>query len=215
MLSGLLHPTGGEIDVLGHVPQKRERDFLRRITLVMGMRNQLIWDIPVIDSLERNRAIYRIELDTFRTTLDELVSLLDLETLIDKPVRNLSLGERMKCEVAAALPDPPAPRRRLWQTVLYFACMMAFLVFSDWYNPGNVVVHRSDGTEIPAVLLQETRDEVLIQVDQQIDPANSGSPFLTEQGAVVGIASYKMGPEDYSAGFGVSVKELKAFISGQ
>lgn len=107
MLSGLLHPTGGEIDVLGHVPQRRERDFLRRITLVMGQRNQLLWDIPVIDSLERNRAIYRIEPATFRETLDELVALLDLAELIDKPVRNLSLGERMKCEVAAALLHHP------------------------------------------------------------------------------------------------------------
>ena len=107
MLSGLLHPTAGEIDVLGHVPQRRERAFLRRITLVMGQRNQLMWDIPVIDSLERNRAIYRIERDTFRKTLDELVALLDLGELVDKPVRNLSLGERMKCEVAAALLHRP------------------------------------------------------------------------------------------------------------
>jgi ABC-2 type transport system ATP-binding protein len=107
MLSGLLHPSSGELHVLGHVPQKREKEFLRQITLVMGQRNQLMWDIPVIDSLERNRAIYRIDRDTFKTTLDELVALLDLETLIDKPVRNLSLGERMKCEFAAALLHQP------------------------------------------------------------------------------------------------------------
>jgi ABC-2 type transport system ATP-binding protein len=107
MLSGLLHPTGGEIDVLGHVPQKRERDFLRQITLVMGQRNQLLWDIPVIDSLERNRAIYRIDTGTFKNTLDELIDLLDIESLLDKPVRNLSLGERMKCEVGAALLHQP------------------------------------------------------------------------------------------------------------
>ena len=108
MLSGLLHPSGGEIDVLGHIPQQRERDFLRRITLVMGQRNQLLWDIPVIDSLERNRAIYRIDRTTFRTTLEELVALLDLGELIDKPVRNLSLGERMKCEFAIALLHRPS-----------------------------------------------------------------------------------------------------------
>jgi len=76
--------------------------------------------------------------------------------------------EQQRVETAAALPDPPPARRSLWQTVLYFACMMAFLVFSDWYNPGNVVVHRADGTEIPAVLLQETRDEVVFQVDRPI-----------------------------------------------
>ena len=76
--------------------------------------------------------------------------------------------EQQRAETAAALPAPPPARRRLWQTVLYFACMMAFLVFSDWYNPGNVVVHRADGTEIPAVMLQETRDEVVFQVDRPV-----------------------------------------------
>ena len=76
----------------------------------------------------------------------------------------------------------------------------------------------SNSTELTKTIINALRvieGTVLIQVDQQIDPANSGSPFLTEQGTIVGIASYKMGPEDYSAGFGVSVKELKAFISGQ
>ena len=76
--------------------------------------------------------------------------------------------EQQRIEVAATMPDPPRPRRSLWQTVLYFACMMAFLVFSDWYNPGNVVVHKADGAEIPAVLLQETKDEVLVQVDRPV-----------------------------------------------
>jgi uncharacterized membrane protein YraQ (UPF0718 family) len=76
--------------------------------------------------------------------------------------------EQQRVETAAALPDPPPARRRLWQTVLYFACMMAFLVFSDWYNPGNVVVHRADGMQIPAVMLQETRDEIVIQVDRPV-----------------------------------------------
>jgi len=76
----------------------------------------------------------------------------------------------------------------------------------------------SNSTELTKTIINALRvieGTVLIQVDQQIDPSNSGSPFVTEQGTVVGIASYKMGPEDYSAGFAVSVKELKAFISGQ
>jgi ABC-2 type transport system ATP-binding protein len=107
MLSGLLHPTAGDATVLGHAPWRREKEYLRRMTLVMGQRNQLLWDIPVIDSLERNRAIYGIEADVYTRTLDELVELLDLGELIDKPVRNLSLGERMKCEVAAALLHRP------------------------------------------------------------------------------------------------------------
>jgi uncharacterized membrane protein YraQ (UPF0718 family) len=70
-------------------------------------------------------------------------------------------------EVAAmALPESPPPRRKLWQTALYFGAMMAFLIFSDWYNPGNVVVHKTDGTELSAVLLQETRDEIVVQAER-------------------------------------------------
>ena len=107
MLSGLLHPTAGEARVLGYVPHRRERAYLRQITLVMGQRNQLIWDIPVMDSFERNRAIYRIPEPTFTRTVTELRELLDLQTLLDKPVRNLSLGERMKCELAIALLHGP------------------------------------------------------------------------------------------------------------
>ena len=107
MLSGLLYPTGGELDVLGHVPWRREKAYLRQITLVMGNRNQLQWDIPALDSFELNRAIYRISHDEFRQTLSELTDLLDLGSLVQKPVRQLSLGERMKCEVAASLLHRP------------------------------------------------------------------------------------------------------------
>ena len=107
MLSGLLHPSGGQGRVLGFEPFKRQRDFLRQITLVMGNRNQLLWDIPVIDSFERNRAIYRLERSAYQQTVEELTALLDLDALLDKPVRNLSLGERMKCEIAAALLHKP------------------------------------------------------------------------------------------------------------
>ena len=108
MLSGLLHPTAGEARVLGHVPWQRERDFLRQITLVMGQRNQLVWDIPALDSFELNRAIYRIPAADYRRTLDELTELLDLAPLLNKPVRNLSLGERMKCEIAGRAAAPAA-----------------------------------------------------------------------------------------------------------
>ncbi len=107
MLSGLLYPTSGEVSVLGHVPSKREKSFLRQITLVMGQRNQLVWDIPAADTFELNRAIYRIPESDYRRTLDELVGLLELGPLLRKPVRNLSLGERMKCETAAALLHRP------------------------------------------------------------------------------------------------------------
>ncbi len=103
MLSGLLYPTSGEGRVLGHVPSKRERDYLRRMTLVMGNRNQLQWDLPALDSFELNRAIYRLPREDFRRTRDELIELLDVADLVRKPVRNLSLGERMKVEVIGQL----------------------------------------------------------------------------------------------------------------
>jgi ABC-2 type transport system ATP-binding protein len=103
ILSGLLYPTSGEGRVLGHVPSKRERDYLRRMTLVMGNRNQLQWDLPALDSFELNRAIYRLPREDFKRTRDELIELLDIGDLVRKPVRNLSLGERMKVEVVGSL----------------------------------------------------------------------------------------------------------------
>jgi ABC-2 type transport system ATP-binding protein len=107
MLSGLLYPTEGEARVLGHRPERREKAFLRQITLVMGNRNQLQWDIPALDSFELNRAIYRIPEAQFKRARDEYIELLDLGDLVRKPVRNLSLGERMKMEIVAALLHQP------------------------------------------------------------------------------------------------------------
>jgi ABC-2 type transport system ATP-binding protein len=107
MLSGLLYPTSGEGLVLGHVPSKREREFLRQITLVMGNRNQLQWDLPALDSFELNRAIYRLPRQHFVETRDELIELLDVEDLVRKPVRTLSLGERMKVEIVGSLLHEP------------------------------------------------------------------------------------------------------------
>ncbi len=74
--------------------------------------------------------------------------------------------EQAKMQAAMAMPDPPAPRRRLWQTSLYMACMVGFLIFSDWFNPGNAIVHKTDGTTVRGVVLQEMRDEVMIQVQE-------------------------------------------------
>jgi ABC-2 type transport system ATP-binding protein len=107
MLSGLLYPTSGEALVLGHVPSKREATFLRRITMVMGNRNQLQWDLPALDSYDLIRAVYRLEPAAFRRTRDEFIELLDLADLVNKPVRNLSLGERMKVEIVGALLHRP------------------------------------------------------------------------------------------------------------
>jgi ABC-2 type transport system ATP-binding protein len=107
MLAGLLYPTGGDARVLGFVPSKREREYLRQMTMVMGNRNQLQWDIPAVDSFELNRAIYRLRREDYVAMRDELVELLDIGDLVRKPVRNLSLGERMKVEIVGALLHRP------------------------------------------------------------------------------------------------------------
>jgi ABC-2 type transport system ATP-binding protein len=107
MLAGLLYPTSGEARVLGHIPSKREKDYLRRMTMVMGNRNQLQWDIPALDSFELYRAIYRLRREDYLAMRDELVELLDVGDLVRKPVRNLSLGERMKVEIVGSLLHRP------------------------------------------------------------------------------------------------------------
>jgi ABC-2 type transport system ATP-binding protein len=107
MLAGLLHPTAGVGRVLDYEPWQRKHEFLKSITLVMGQRNQLNWDIPASDSFELNRVIYRVPFDQYQQTLRGLTELLELGPLVSKPVRNLSLGERMKCEIAAALLHRP------------------------------------------------------------------------------------------------------------
>jgi ABC-2 type transport system ATP-binding protein len=108
MLSGLLHPSGGETRVLGYEPFARQVDYLRQITLVMGNRNQLQWDLPALDSFELSRAVYRLPEQSYLEQRDELIDLLELGDLVSKPVRNLSLGERMKVEIANSLLHRPA-----------------------------------------------------------------------------------------------------------
>jgi ABC-2 type transport system ATP-binding protein len=103
MLAGLLHPTTGTASVLGHTPWLRDRAYLSRMALVMGNRNQLQWDIPVLDSYRLYQAIFRIGPADFTRRLGELTELLDLGDLLRKPVRNLSLGERKKCVIAGSL----------------------------------------------------------------------------------------------------------------
>ena len=107
MLSGLLHPTGGNASVLGFTPWELKPEYLRAMTLVMGQRNRLSWDIPAADSFLLNQAIYRIPDDEYKQTYKELDELLELDPLMKKPVRNLSLGERLKCEIAAGLLHRP------------------------------------------------------------------------------------------------------------
>lgn len=107
MLTGLIHPSGGEVTVAGQVPFRREESFLQKITLVMGQKQQLIWDLPTMDSLRINAAVYGISDREFRHRVGELVEMLTLEDKLKQPVRKLSLGERMKAELLAALLHRP------------------------------------------------------------------------------------------------------------
>ena len=107
MLSGLLHPTDGKATVLDFTPWELKPEYLRSMTLVMGQRNRLSWDIPAADSFLLNQAIYRIPDNEYKKTYKKLDELLELDPLMKKPVRNLSLGERMKCEIAAGLLHSP------------------------------------------------------------------------------------------------------------
>jgi ABC-2 type transport system ATP-binding protein len=107
VLSGLLHPTAGKVRVAGFVPSRREVEFLKSITLVMGQKQQLLWDLPPAETFALNRAVYEIPRAEFESRVRELVDLLDIGGVVEKPTRQLSLGERMKCELAASLLHRP------------------------------------------------------------------------------------------------------------
>ena len=107
LLSGVINPTSGTARVMGHVPWKRENAYRRRFALVMGQKNQLWWDLPAQESFRLHQQIYRIATDSFQRTIDELVDLLKVRHLLGQPVRELSLGERMKMELIAALLHSP------------------------------------------------------------------------------------------------------------
>lgn len=107
MLTGLIHPSAGQVSVAGHTPFQRQRSFLEQITLVMGQKQQLIWDLPTLDSLRINGAIYDISERDLRHRIQELASMLELTDKLTQPVRKLSLGERMKAEMLAALLHRP------------------------------------------------------------------------------------------------------------
>jgi len=107
MLSGLIHPTGGELSVAGHRPERRQSAFLEQITLVMGNKQQLIWDLPPLDSIRVNAAVYGIDDQEAKRRIDELAEMLELGEELHRPVRKLSLGQRMKAELLASLLHRP------------------------------------------------------------------------------------------------------------
>ncbi|MBI5620490.1 ABC transporter ATP-binding protein [Candidatus Gottesmanbacteria bacterium] len=106
-LSGLLYPTSGTVSVLGYTPFERKNNYLKQIALVMGQKNQLWWDLPAQETFLLNKEIYEIEDGEYKKTLHDLVELLDVEALLKVQVRKLSLGERMKMELIAALIHSP------------------------------------------------------------------------------------------------------------
>ena len=108
MLTGLIHPSGGELEVAGHEPYRRQARFLRQITLVMGNRQQLIWDLPALDSLRVNAAVYGIAEAEAQRRIGQLAEMLELGQELRRPMRKLSLGQRMKAELLAALLHEPA-----------------------------------------------------------------------------------------------------------
>ena len=108
MLTGLIHPSGGELEVAGHEPFRRQARFLRQITLVMGNRQQLIWDLPALDSLRVNAAVYGIPEAEAQRRIGQLAEMLELGQELRRPMRKLSLGQRMKAELLAALLHEPA-----------------------------------------------------------------------------------------------------------
>lgn len=107
MLSGILYPSSGEASVLDCVPWQRKREFQKRFALVMGQKNQLWWDLPPMDSFILNKEIYEISDSDFQSSLDEMTSLFDIKDILQVPVRKLSLGQRMKCELVAVLLHRP------------------------------------------------------------------------------------------------------------
>lgn len=107
LLSGVIYPSSGTARVMGHVPWQRDNAYRRRFALVMGQKNQLWWDLPAQESFRLHQQIYRIDTNAFQRTLDELTELLTVRPLLGRPVRELSLGERMKMELIAALLHSP------------------------------------------------------------------------------------------------------------
>lgn len=107
LLSGVIYPSGGTARVMGHVPWERNNDYRRRFALVMGQKNQLWWDLPAQESFRLHQQIYQIDREAFSNRLSELADLLGVEKLLGRPVRELSLGERMKMELIAALLHSP------------------------------------------------------------------------------------------------------------
>ena len=107
IMCGAIYPTGGKLDIMGYNPAKDRKKYVSKIGAVFGQKSQLIWDIPPIDSFKMNRAIYGIDKKDYQAVLDELIEILEVDAILDKPTRVLSLGERMKCEFIMSMLHRP------------------------------------------------------------------------------------------------------------
>jgi ABC-2 type transport system ATP-binding protein len=107
MMTGVLFPSSGEINVLGYIPYRQRAEYVAQISAVFGQKSQLVWDIPPIDSFEMNKAIYNISNEDYKTNLSRMVDIFEVGDIIRKPTRSLSLGERMKCEFIMAMLHNP------------------------------------------------------------------------------------------------------------
>ena len=152
LLSGVINPTGGAARVLGHVPWKRENAYRRRFALVMGQKNQLWWDLPAAESFRLHQQIYRIDIDRFQRNLDELTSILGVRHLLSQPVRELSLGERMKMELIAALLHSPE--------VLFLDEPTIGLDVVAQYNVQNFLRHYQETRQITILLTSHYMKDV-------------------------------------------------------
>ena len=107
IMSGILTPTSGECNIMGYIPWKNRKQYVKNIGVVFGQRSQLWWDVPIIDSFELLKDIYKIPDAEYEETLNELVETLNLKELLNRPLRQLSLGQKMKCELAGSLLHRP------------------------------------------------------------------------------------------------------------
>ncbi|NND02077.1 MAG: ATP-binding cassette domain-containing protein [Acidimicrobiia bacterium] len=205
MLSGLLHAESGKADVLGHTPWQRSKELLSQITLVLGQRQNLAWDLPALDSFDLNKAIYQIPTADFERRRERFIEILDIGEIVTKPVRNLSLGERMKVEICAALLHGPkvlfldeptigldvTMQRRLREFVLdYNASENAAVLLTSHYMADItalaqrvIVIHHGkilyDGGL--QVLAEQFGGEKTITVHAQGVPGNHGYGGVIEQ----------------------------------
>ena len=153
-LSGLLVPTSGEVEVLGFKPEKRKKEFLQKIALVMGQKSQLWWELAPIETFKLNKEIYGIPDKEYNEVVNEMVEILDIQEVILKPTRNLSLGERMRCEIVAALLHTPE------------------LVFLDEPTIGLDVVSQHNLREFIKVYNQRYKATVLLTSHNMEDVSN-------------------------------------------